>query len=118
MTNNTITASGTTTTAIMATLDHAAPAWTIEKFTGSLREPDFYDEGKAYWLTPEAVVSIDVLKVTEIEHILALEPRIRHHENGWTRIHPSHYGVQVDALDGRSHDAHGAWAHITKAVKA
>lgn len=106
-------------TVIVADIDGAAPAWVVEKFSGSLREPDFFDDDKAYWLTPDAVVSIDVNRVTEIEHVLALSERILWNAEGvgWKRIHPSHYGVEVTAFDGEPHDAHGSWGHITKAVK-
>jgi len=108
--------------ALVAGIDEFAPAnWVHEddSFTGSLREPDLYDEGKAFWLTPEAVVSIDIDRLDMIEVILATAERIHWHEDrlGWTRIHPSHYGVDVDSIEGIAHSAHEAWAYITTAIK-
>lgn len=110
--------------ALVADLDALAPArWVREddSFTGSLREPDFYDEGKAYWLTPDAVVAVDVDRIGEVESILGLEPRIKPlggDRIGWVRIHPSHYGIEVNAFDGTSHDAHSAWSHLSNAIKS
>lgn len=109
--------------ALIAGIDEFAPAnWVHEddSFTGSLREPDFYDDGKAFWLTPEAVVSIDIDRIGMIETVLATAERIQWRDDrlGWTRIHPSHYGVDVDSLDDQPHSAHEAWAYITVAIKS
>jgi hypothetical protein len=107
--------------ALVVDLDAFAPArWVHESFPGSLREPDFYDDGKAFWLTPDAIVSIDVLRIDEIESILAVEERIEYRKDGlgWTRIHPSRYGIEVDWFNGESHDAGRAWWFLTQAIKS
>lgn len=104
---------------IAAAIDAAAPAWCIEKFSGSLREPDFFDDGHAFWLTPDAVVYVDATRIDQVQGILASAERLRHYstENstGWVRVHPSHYGIQVEWFDGSAHPAHMSWEYVTNA---
>lgn len=93
---------------------------------GEAREPDMCDDGRAYWLTDTAVVSIDVERIAEITGVLTM-PRIRIVDDmlgaGWARIAPSHYGVEVLSFhehngEPSEHDAHTAWEHVAKAVRA
>ena len=104
---------------ILADLDADMPA------SEELREPDMYDEGRAIWLTDMAVVSVDVTRVAEVKTILAAAERMREvrepNKTGWVRIHPSHYGVEVDSFhehDGTlaTHPAHQAWTLLAAAV--
>lgn len=104
---------GERVTALVAVLDPEEPA-------SSRREPDFCEDGLAFWLTPDAVVSVDVTRIHEVESILASAERLRHHADGlgWTRIHPSHYGIQVEWFDGSAHPAHTSWSLATQAIQA
>lgn len=120
-----------TTTAIVAVLTEDEPA---NRLLSTLRHPDFYEDGRAYWLTSDAVVHVDINEMHRVVPALAQDERyqadVKHFEHmslpnrmGWTRIHPSQYGIEVDSYfdHGRgleAHDAHGAWVLARKAVLA
>jgi hypothetical protein len=89
-----------------------------------VREPDLYDEGKAVWLHPAGVVSMDMERVSEVPNLLR-EPRsiVERREQGVrvTRIHPSQLGVEVDSFhehngEVASHSAFEAWGIFAEAV--
>lgn len=94
---------------------------------GDVREPDLCDDGRAYWLTSQAVVSIDVTRIHEIADIVGKAHRIRvtgteQSGRGWVRIAPSHYGIEVLSFhehDGEpsAHSAQDAWTHLENAVR-
>lgn len=106
-----------TATAIVALLDPNAPA----KVRPVPREADFYEDGRAFWLSPDAVVSIEAERTDEVLSILLSAPRTESIEGGWRRLHPSHYGIEVESyfdfgMGGAAHDAHSAWELARKAV--
>ena len=82
----------TTTIGVFAALDLNEPAKIVR-----LREPDMYDEGKAFWLTDQAVVSTDIERVEHVSEILRNAPRLKTWDLGWVRLHPNHYGIEVDS---------------------
>jgi hypothetical protein len=107
------------------------------KMPKGIREPDLYDDGKAVWLTADAVVSMDMDQVQILPLAIAQDERAGYDRLrvetliaegmtgivGWTRIHPSQYGIEVDSFhehhgEVASHAAHEAWDLLAKAVSA
>lgn len=84
-----------------------------------VREPDMFDEGMAIWLHAEAIVSVQIEAVGSIASLLE-RPRIQTETSGWSRIHPSQYGINVDSFheyddEVAPHAAHTAWTYATEA---
>ena len=89
-----------------------------------VRGPDFFDDGRAFWLHGEGVVHVDSEHLERVKEALT-QPRFVVTESGWIRRHPSEYGVEVEAyvadaspLRGRAHDAQTAWRLLAEAVTA
>lgn len=103
---------------VLAGIDTSGPARTLE-LDGpdqSVREPDLYDDGRAYWFLTDGVVSVEagsearVSEVAKAERLAWTSGEAR--GVGWTRIHPSHYGVDVTSYHDGDHAAHVAWSLI------
>jgi hypothetical protein len=102
---------------LAADLNAEAPAWCIEKFE-EVREPDMFDEERAYWINDEGVVYVDIERINEVQDILANAERVKWSEDGlrFDRIHPSQYGIQVEWFNGAAHPAHESWMYASQAV--
>lgn len=84
-----------TTTLVAALLDQDMPALVPER---TILEPDFYDEGKAWWIGTDAVVGYDALTFHLIGDILV--------RGGWLarRTTPADHGITVEPLNPAYHD--------------
>jgi hypothetical protein len=106
-------------TVVLAGIDTYAPASTIvveAPFQG-VREPDLYDEGRAHWFLADGVVSVEagnverVVEVAKAERMAWVQPTDKQ-GLGFSRVHPSYYGVDVTSYHDGDHSAHTAWGLI------
>lgn len=110
--NTTTRKASTTTAVILAVTEPTIPA--------GIRIPDMLDEGMAFWMGANGVVSLPMERVADVAEILAATRFVdwsAERASGWIRLAPSHYGVEVDCY-GSDPSAQVAWDVLTEAVSS
>lgn len=109
------TLTSTTTQQLLGVINTSEPA----KLVVQGREPDLYEDERAFWIGDTAVVSIEFERAPQILGVLATASMFQSittpDQTGWTRLYPSQYGIEVMGFDGSTPSAQDCWT-IAKEV--